>query len=79
MKVIESDSAWDFFDLLRDQAKKILNLGDKKKYTDPTGVIEGELIHFLNSLPNGDYDKLIKDWIKYNSNEERSEIRTSKN
>lgn len=64
MKVIEAESAWDFWDLLDDQARRIVDTYDKKHYTNPEQVIKDRLIDFLKRLPNGNYTKIIKEYWK---------------
>lgn len=64
MKIIEAESGWDFWDLLEDQAKRMIDQYDTDHYTDPISVIKDRLMDFLKRLPNGDYDKIIKEYWK---------------
>jgi hypothetical protein len=62
VKIIESNSGWRFKDLLRKTAV-ILN-DNYGKYTKPIEIIEDRLMEFVKKLPNGDYDKIIKEYWK---------------
>lgn len=65
MKIIESESGWRIDDVIR-KFGKILVDHSNNEYTKPEEVFKRELINFINSLPNGDYTKISK---QYNNDE----------
>lgn len=57
MEVEGSISTWNFFDLIKQQAERFLNISNQE-------TAEEFLIKFLQKLPNGNYSQLIKEWYK---------------
>lgn len=61
MNISESESSWNFFDLLEKTAREI-SQEDFTRYSKPAEYVEKLLVEFLKKLPDGNYDELIKQW-----------------
>lgn len=61
MEISESESSWNFFDLLEKTARDI-SKKDFTRYSKPAEYVEKLLVEFLGRLPDGNYDELLKEW-----------------